>query len=516
MTAKFRQIIDKLDALVTFKADKSMTDEDFIANIEAVNLLINVHDDLGLDRKRLRRSMCNLYPEFSRRIYGKNDIQFSIPLIKALNDFIFGREEDLGPERWRHSLVEMCCKVVESYRKEKLIPSTDYLFALDIVSRKDEEFDNSNIKKYKEIIDRYIDDIDQVSLVEKIKRVDAYGRAKHLFVSEDWEKWAETREILKKADVRQMDDDTFLLWCDVTDQYPLRELKRRCGNSKHIAVEYLRSQIISEFAKRERLRKKRLLSSRLKTLKDNIIGDIVPLKIDDTMSLSTLYALETIFYLRLTLAQISDDDNSSTYELLCLDRFERIANALEKKYLKAATLNEKIEIIERLSIIGGMIHSHHEDFAIEEADKLKDFPDLTYAQKLRLNWIPSITSEDESEVVAKLLPEANTSFEIATLSLIADFVTDKEREAVLNRYFDLFEIALKSGDLDELGKLLNVAAYWNSNPTIRHQLTEAVNRASSIEALSLPERCVNEIAATIYAQIDKITGKYDEVSDIPA
>ena len=55
MTAKFKQIIEHLNALITFKVDESMTDEDFIANIGAINLLCNLYDDLGLDRSRIRR-----------------------------------------------------------------------------------------------------------------------------------------------------------------------------------------------------------------------------------------------------------------------------------------------------------------------------------------------------------------------------------------------------------------------------------------------------------------------------
>lgn len=516
MTAKFKQIIDQLNAIVTFKADKSMTDEDFIANIEAVNLLINVYDDLGLNRKGLRRRMCNLYPEFSRRIYGKKNIQLAMPLIKALNDFIYGREEDFGPERWRHSLVEMCCKVVEAYRQERLIPSSDYLFALDIISREDDGHNDSNTKEYKEIINSYLEDFDNVSITEKIQRVDAYERAKHLFISDTWEKWAEIREELKQADVRQMDDETFLLWCDVTDQYPLHVLKRRCGNSKPLIVEYLRSQVISEFAKQDRLRTKKKLAKELKSLNDNIICDIIPLKIDSDMSISTLFALETIFYLRLTFAQISDEDNRSIYELLCVDRFEKIANILEKKYPKAATINEKIEILERLSVIGGEIHSHHEDFAIEEADKLKEFPNLTYAQKLRLDWIPTINSENESEIVAKLLPETNTSFEMATLALITDYITDTERDAVLNRYFELLEVAFTTSNAEEFGRLLTLAAYWNSNPTFRPRLIETNEKIQYLDCFSLPEKLVNSIASEVYFQIDKITGKYDNYDYMPA
>lgn len=512
MTAKFKQIIEQLNALITFKTDKSMTDEDFIANIEAINLLCNLYDDLKLDRSRIRRRMSNLYPDLARRIYGKENIQHAMPLIKALNDFIYGRAEDFGPEKWREALAEMCRKVVEAYHQAPLIDSTDYLFALDIVSRTNNEFDSPYIEEYKKIVDGYLDDIATVSLLEQIKRVSAYESAKHLFVSDNREKWAEVREKLKLEDVRSMDDETFLLWCDVTDQYPLRELKTRSANSNHLMIEYLRSQVISEFSKQKRIRNKRKLANGAKSLNDNIIGDITPLKIDSDMTASTLLALETIFYLRLALAQISNEDNSSTYELLCLDRFERIANALEKKYPKAPTLNEKIEILERLAVIGGMIHSPHEYFAIEEADKLKGLPDLTYAQKLRLNWIPSITSENESEIVAKLLLEASTSFEMATLALISDFITAEEREAVLNRYFDLFDAALTAGNVAELGKFLTLAAYWNCAHTIRPRLTEVATKAQTVDGLTLPELCVNHIAAEIYTRIDNITGKYEGVA----
>ncbi|MCM1140279.1 MAG: hypothetical protein NC453_17060, partial [Muribaculum sp.] len=160
-------------------------------------------------------------------------------------------------------------------------------------------------------------------------------------------------------------------------------------------------------------------------------------------------------------------------------------------------------------------------FAIEEASKLLSAPSLagragerlTYAQKLRLDWIPSTTSQNESEIVAKLLPEANTTFEMATLALITDYVSDSDREAILNRYFNVFDTALPTNNTAELGRLLALAAYWNSNPTIRPRLTEAANKSASIKALSIPERRVNEIAATVYIQIDEITGKYD---DIPA
>lgn len=514
MTAKFKQIIEQLNALITFKTDKSMTDDDFIANIDAINLLCNLYDDLKLDRSRVRKRMSNLYADLARRIYGKENIQHAMPLIKALNDFIYVRAEDFGPERWREALAEMCRKVVEAYDQDPLIDSTDYLFALDIVSRTNNEFDSHYIEEYKKILDGYLEDIASVSLSEQIKRVRAYERAKHLFVSDNWEKWAEVREKLKKADVSQLDDQTFILWREITDIAPMKEMKKRAGHCKQMQVEYQQGCIFTEFKRVHRASVKRKLARELKKLNDDLINDIIPLKIDSGMSVSTLYALETIFYLRLQLAQVGCEDNESIYNSLCRDRFEQLAKALKKKYGSASSLNERIEILERLVAIGMTIDSDDFSYALDEAENLKELPGLTYAQKLRLDWLPNINAENESQIVADLLTQTTSSFEMATLALIFDFIIAEEREAVHNRYFDLFDASLSTGNLAELGKLLTIAAYWNSDPTIRPRLTAAA-KAQAIAGLSLPERRLNLLAAEIYQQIDTHTGKYEDIKEIP-
>ena len=53
--------------------------------------------------------------------------------------------------------------------------------------------------------------------------------------------------------------------------------------------------------------------------RDEYIKDMVDIKIHSKMSVSTLYALETIFYLRLQLAQVSWDANEILYEDKCID-----------------------------------------------------------------------------------------------------------------------------------------------------------------------------------------------------
>ncbi len=281
-------------------------------------------------------------------------------------------------------------------------------------------------------------------------------------------------------------------------------------------VEYLRALIFSELEKQRRLTAKRKLDRDLKTLNDNIIGDIIDIKIDSGMSVSTIYALGTIFYIRLQLTQGSGEDKESVYAALCRDRFEQLANALTKKYPTARSINERIEILERLEVISLTLHSDHSDFALEEASSLEDRSDLTYARKLRLQWLPGIDSEDDSRIVAELLPEANDSFVMGTIALLFDYITDDERNVVIDRYIAMVDAAIASNDTTKLGNLLALAACWNSNPNVRCRLTEIANKAKSIGSLSIPERRVNQIAAEIYARIDDITSKYANAEEIPA
>lgn len=146
----------------------------------------------------------------------------------------------------------------------------------------------------------------------------------------------------------------------------------------------------------------------------------------------------------------------------------------------------------------------------------EDRPDLTYAQELLLKWFPSLTLEDDSKIVAKLLPQTNNSFEMATLALITNFCTDEERAAIFNRYLELFEASILVNDTAELDNLLSLAAYWKNTPSIRPRLTEVANKAASIETLSLPEKRVTPIVAAIHFQIDTLSGKYAYVDEIPA
>jgi len=390
MNAKFRDIFNTLNALVTFKVDKSMSDDDFIANIDAINLMCNIYDDLGLDCTEIRRDMDKLYSQFSRRVYEKIYIQLAMPLIKALYRYIYGRgvdNADRGPvNRW-NTFIEMCCKAVAAYKAKPIIHSSDYLYALGIVSRMRDDFDCCVSKEYSASVNASLKDLDNVSNEEKIRRLKAY---------------------------------------------------------------------------------------------QDSVGDIIDIKIDADMSVSTLYALETIFYLRLQLAQVSWAENEPIYESLCRDRFEQIANALTKKYRTAKSLNEKIEILERLEVISLTPHSDHSRFVLKEVSIIEDEQNLTYAQKLRLKWLPGMTPEDDSKIVAEFLLQTDSSFEMETLALITDFCTDEERAAIFDRYLEMFDAALAANDTPCLFLQQSIVNFYNICPGMYF------NGAKNIVASSIP------------------------------
>jgi len=283
MNAKLRDIFNTLNAIVTFKVDKSMSDDDFIANIDAINLIYNIYDDFGLDRTEIRRDMDKLYPQFSRRVYGKTDIQLAMPLIKALYRYIYGRgvdNADRGPVNRRYSFVEMCCKAVAAYKAKPIMHSSDYLYALGIVSRMRDDFDYCASKEYSASVNSYLKDIDNASTEERILRLKAYQDSVDRAASDDCDKWIETRECLRLIDFKSIDDDMFLIWCEVTNQASLVELKRRFEHSKRMQVEYLQALTVSEFKKQRRLKVKRKLNRNLKTLNEDLIAAEIYSKID--------------------------------------------------------------------------------------------------------------------------------------------------------------------------------------------------------------------------------------------
>lgn len=294
-------------------------------------------------------------------------------------------------------------------------------------------------------------------------------------------------------------------------------------------VEYLHAIAIKEFDRISKAKTKRQLRRDLKTLNDELIGDIIPLRIDSEMSVSTLYALETIFYLRLQLAEVGWEDKEPIYYHLCRDRYEKISKVLMDKYAKANSLNEKIEILERLESVGLELNSVLFVFAREEAAKLEETPGLTEFQRLRLYWINHRDeAQNISATVRNLLPQAKDSFDIATLAVIQEYGPYEDREVIFDCIVEKFNIAISLNYTSELGRLLTIVAYWNINPVMRKKIKELAQKAQFLIPNSLQEQSVdtmtslliefsvNAIAAEVYTQIDNITGRYELLEEVPS
>lgn len=212
---------------------------------------------------------------------------------------------------------------------------------------------------------------------------------------------------------------------------------------------------------------KQITDQDLKALNDDLISDIIPLKIDARMSVPTLHALQTIFYLRLQLAQVSWAENEPIYESLCRNRFEQIAAALTEKYGTVETLSDKITILNRLENISQILNNRHSDFAVEQRRKLIASAELTFTQRYRLDNLLEFNYDNVTEDIDRLLAEARTAFDIAILFDIDSLGTEKQYNAVTDLYQAMFDNAIAEGNTREIANLLAVAADSNNDPARR-------------------------------------------------
>lgn len=236
-------------------------------------------------------------------------------------------------------------------------------------------------------------------------------------------------------------------------------------------------------------------------MKEEIIADILPVRISSAMSVSTLFAMETIYNLRSDLAFSDRRYDEATYANLQCHRLSRISGALTRKYKTAKTLNERIEILERIEAIEQCLSCGDSHFALEEASKLAGIPDLTSFQRVRLSWLTGMDAGRCGRMAADLLPQAEDAFDVATLSMIKDFCAGGMREAIIGRFTEIFMKALSESDAAGLGTLLAAAAVWNADPALRPKVAELARRAADI-VVSVPEKRVNAIAAEIYSRLD--------------
>lgn len=250
---------------------------------------------------------------------------------------------------------------------------------------------------------------------------------------------------------------------------------------------------------------------------DDLIGDFINLKIGEELSLSMLFAIEAIFYLRLQLAQVEWDDNEPIYESLCRDRFEQISKVLTGKYKSAETLNEKIGILYHLENISQTLSLGINDFVVEKRrELLSNCQYLTFPQRYRLDNMLEFNYDNIKEDIDRLILETETAFDISILFDIDSLGTPNQYAAVMDLYEAIFTKAVSEGNTSEIARLLVAAVYCNSDPDRRRKITELTDQLIANNELRLnlplPVVRVNAIAAEIYTRIDRITGKYEILS----
>ena len=276
------------------------------------------------------------------------------------------------------------------------------------------------------------------------------------------------------------------------------------------------------------------LKNILEKANEEIIPDILPIKITSKMSVPTLRALEAIYTLRSWLASESHDINDPVYANLQVQRMWQISKALKAKYRQTKTLANRIEILSFIDTLEEDLTCKNSDFAVAEATKLahKYGSNLTPFQSLRFQFIFASEEIYNDNAVMELLPYANTAFELGSLTLIEHRVSPSLREAIFNRFTLLLETSIKANNTAEISNLLALFPYWNENPTHRQKIKELTTnleekfagttaRSGSVQGqrpcadFSLPVLRVNAIAAEIYSRLDTLTGKY-ESHTIPA
>lgn len=252
------------------------------------------------------------------------------------------------------------------------------------------------------------------------------------------------------------------------------------------------------------------------TPKDKIIGDFIDMEIGMELSLPTLYALEAIFFQRLQLAQVRWEANESMYEEICCDRFEQISKVLTMKYDMAESLDERIKILNHLENISVTLGHGNSEFVVNRRQELMNFDNLTFSQKYRLDNLLGFNYDNITEEIGHLLVVAESAFVMAILFGVDSLSTSTQYSAVMELYETMFNKAVAERNISEVANLLTTVAFCNSDPNRRQMIKELTDRLISGSSLaielSLPVLRVNSIAAEVYSQIDKITGKYDILS----
>lgn len=238
MESSLHTIITQITDLVELRHVSSFSDEDFVADVRTINLLINLCDESGTDRVELRNRLGEMYPEFVRRLKASATIRQRVTLLRGLYDFIYGRsleEDDRGPALWREFLKMQCRQVAMSWTPQSVDELPDYIWCA---------CKGGAVAELPGAVDRLTAALPSINLPGLVRSVSVIHEVGFHIIDEVYRPiWREAAGTVIAMDPVGLDDDDYLRYCMITDSSDPGELRRRASRSPLMMAEWLASTV---------------------------------------------------------------------------------------------------------------------------------------------------------------------------------------------------------------------------------------------------------------------------------
>lgn len=229
-------------------------------------------------------------------------------------------------------------------------------------------------------------------------------------------------------------------------------------------------------------------------LEDTFLEQVSGLRIDPSLSVTTLLALHSIYVARYELSGVENDNRSLSLFRICSMRMDEIAAALRKKYdrLEEGNIGVRIEILESIESIRSFNGNETDVFASHEIERLSSMPGLNTGQKLRLSIISGVTDPDLTLRLSELMENLDSVHDIVTASILMPFYGNEAWDQQLTAR--LSSICREAERSDNRSGLLTLAysgrVLWNDTPQRQLILTSLADRLRDTPTLTHPERLV--------------------------
>ena len=373
ISKKLQGYLERISRLAWAKISPETSDATFIQTIEAINTYCNLMDALDADRTELRAHMASLYPELIRRIYAKPDIQEACHLIECLYAFIYDRdidECDRGPLEWRQALLEASLKAVMAYREHPQMHPLHYatLLRYYTVQSGDDTVYKEAVEEMRQLMNQQIETAsEELPDEELMQRIRLRQENAGGFMTPDKEKdlaWTKAMELLiQRVKVKTLSDEQLLLWMKVLKgmeswyidfvvpfdhRWPeaYRELRGRKSLSDNI--EALAYQAWNELQRLEEAETRRTLAKRDKAFKDEFLQEVLPIQIDETLSVDSLLALHAIYLARYESVALFYGEEENRIRSFCQHRHKEIYDQLAHRLPQVDDIYTRIRILEAM------------------------------------------------------------------------------------------------------------------------------------------------------------------------